>query len=194
MHTAFNRSNNTGGLADLLLAGDDHPKFGLLAMHALLGATSYLWRARRLVMSGEQPRGERAESGHELIELVRLEALVRLRRKGVGQRLDTLLDGATLFVQPTVITDEATIAHPVDHGRELRRRKVVDASEARRWHPHVEDEEDVSLEATNTLDHQGRDVPVSTVLSQQRSGMEETGHDVLRDRDRAKRGVHRPAR
>ena len=37
MHTSFNRSNNAGGLADQLLAGDDHAKFGLLAMLLLLG-------------------------------------------------------------------------------------------------------------------------------------------------------------
>ena len=44
MHTSFNRSNNAGGLADQLLAGDDHAKFGLLAMLLLLAITSVLWR------------------------------------------------------------------------------------------------------------------------------------------------------
>ena len=45
MHTSFNRSNNTGGLADQLLSGVDHAKFGLLAMLLILGATTYHWTA-----------------------------------------------------------------------------------------------------------------------------------------------------
>ena len=52
---------------------------------------------------------------------------------------------------------------------------------------------DVRLEAADTLDHQGRDVPVAAVLAQQGGGMEEAGHDVVGDRDRAQRGVHGPA-
>lgn len=57
MHTSFNRSNNTGGLADQLLAGDDHAKFGLLAMLLLLAITSLLlWRRRR--SNGNQPAGD----------------------------------------------------------------------------------------------------------------------------------------
>ena len=47
MHTSFNRSNNTGGLADQLLSGVDHAKFGLLAMLLILGATTYHWRSQR---------------------------------------------------------------------------------------------------------------------------------------------------
>jgi hypothetical protein len=43
---------------------------------------------------------------------------------------------------------------------------VVDASELLRRHAHGEGEEDVSLKAADTLDHQGRDVPVATVLAQ----------------------------
>ena len=69
----------------------------------------------------------------------------------------------------------------------------MDASELLRGHAHVEGEEDVSLEAADTLDHQGCDVPVATVLAQQGSGMEEAGHHVIGNRDRAQRGVHRPA-
>ena len=103
------------------------------------------------------------------------------------------LTSATLFAQPTVIADQAAIAHPVDHGGELRCREVVDASELLRRHAHVEGEQDVSLEAADTLDHQGCDVSVATVLAQQGSGMEEAGHHVVGDRDRAQRGVHRPA-
>src|SRR5439155_1731016 len=93
-------------------------------------------------------------------------------------RLAALFDGATRFAQPTVITDQAAIAHPVDHGGELRCGEVVDASELLRGHAHVEGEEDVSFEAADTLDHQGRDVPVATVLAQQGSCVKETGHHV----------------
>jgi hypothetical protein len=44
---------------------------------------------------------------------------------------------------------------------------MVDAAELLCGHARVEGEEDVSLEAANTLDHQGGDVPVATVLAQQ---------------------------
>ena len=70
---------------------------------------------------------------------------------------------------------------------------MVDASKPLRGHAHVEGEQDVSLEAADTLNHQGCDVSVATVLAQQGSGMEEAGHHVIGDRDRAQRGVHRPA-
>ena len=52
--------------------------------------------------------------------------LVGPRREVVGEHLDPLFDGATRFAQPTVIPDQAAIAHPVDHGGELRCREVVD--------------------------------------------------------------------
>src|SRR6185437_12695843 len=124
------------------------------------GAVGPDWtiRALVLVLGGEQQRGERLEGGHELVELVRLEALVGPRREVVGERLDPLSDGAARFAQPAVIPDQAAIAHPVDHGGELRCREVVDASELRRWHAHAEGEQDVSLKAADTLGHQGRDV------------------------------------
>ena len=51
----------------------------------------------------------------------------------------------------------------------------------------------MSLKAADTLDHQGRDVPVAPVLAQQGACMKEAGHDVVGDRDRAQRGVHGPA-
>ena len=62
-----------------------------------------------------------------------------------------------------------------------------------RRHAHVECQEDMSLKAADTLDHQGRDVPVATVLAQQGGCMKEAGHHVVGDRDRAQRGVHGPA-
>ena len=40
----------------------------------------------------------------------------------------------------------------------------------------------MSLEAADAFDHQGRDVPVATVLAQQGSCMKETSHRVLGDR------------
>ena len=94
--------------------------------------------------------------------------------------------------EPTVVPDQAAIAHPVDHGGELCSGEVVDPSEVLRGHAHVEGEEDVSFETPDTLDHQGGDVPVATVLAQQGSGMEETGHHVFGDRDRPQRGIHGP--
>src|SRR3954452_25075912 len=54
------------------------------------------------VLVGEQQRGERVEGRHELVELIGFEALVGLRRQIVGEPLDSLLDGATLFAQPAV--------------------------------------------------------------------------------------------
>src|SRR4051812_31667455 len=80
----------------------------------------------RLVLGGEEQRRQRLERSHQLVELVGREVLVRLRREVVGARLDALLDGATLFAQPPVVTDEATSAHAVLHPVELRGRKVVD--------------------------------------------------------------------
>ena len=98
-----------------------------------------------------------------------------------------------LHVTPHLPPDQAANAHPVDHSGQLRWRKVVDASEVLRRHVHVEGEEHMRLEAADTLDHQGRDVSVATVLAQQGSCVKETSHDVVGDRDRAQRGVHRPA-
>ena len=60
LHTSFNRSNNTGGLADQLLSGDDHGKFGLLAMLLLLAITAVLWRRPR--RNGHRPGGDEARS------------------------------------------------------------------------------------------------------------------------------------
>jgi membrane protease YdiL (CAAX protease family) len=60
MHTAFNRSNNAGGLADQLLAGNDHPKFGLLAMLLLLAIGALLWRRPR--NNGHQPARDEPRS------------------------------------------------------------------------------------------------------------------------------------
>jgi hypothetical protein len=74
---------------------------------------------------------------------------------------------ASTRCKPTVVPDQVAIAHPVDHGGELRCGEVVDASELLRGHAHVEREEDVSFETPDTLDHQGGDVPVATVLAQQ---------------------------
>ena len=99
------------------------------------------------------------------------EALVGLRREVVGERLDPLFDSPTLFAEPTVIADQAAIAHSVDDGGELRCREVVDASELLRGHAHVEGEQDVSLEAADTLNHQRCDVSVAPVLAQQGRGM-----------------------
>ena len=45
------------------------------------------------------------------------------------------------FAQPAVISDQAAIAHPCDHSGELRRWKMLDASELLRRHVHVEGEE-----------------------------------------------------
>src|SRR4051794_23706504 len=70
---------------------------------------------RRSVLRGDEELGERFERAHELIELVGIEALVRLRGEVVGERLDPLLDGAALVAQPTVVADQAAVAHPVDH-------------------------------------------------------------------------------
>jgi hypothetical protein len=50
------------------------------------------------VLGGEQQRDELLEGGHELIELVRLEALVGPGREVVGERLNPLFDLATPFV------------------------------------------------------------------------------------------------
>ena len=104
--------------------------------------------------------------------------------------LDPLFDGATLFAEPTVIADQAAIAHSVDDGGELRCREVVDPSELLRGHAHVEGEQDVSLEAADTLNHQGGDVSVATVLAQQGGGMEEAGHHVVGDRDGARSAAY----
>src|SRR5206468_3596077 len=114
-------------------------------------------------------------------------------REVVGERLDPLFDGATLFAEPTVIADQAAIPHSVEYGGELRCREVMDASELLRGQPHVEGEQHVSLEAADTLNHQGGDVSVATVLAEHGSGMEEACHDVIGDRNGAQRGVHRPA-
>ena len=60
LHTSFNRSNNVDGLADQLLSGSDHAKFGLLAMLLLLAATSLIWRkrlGRRQDLSVATPEG-----------------------------------------------------------------------------------------------------------------------------------------
>src|SRR6476620_9753927 len=125
---------------------------------------------RLSVLGGEEQRGERLERGHELVELARLEAFVGLRREVVGERLDPLLDRATLFAEPTVIADQAAIAHSFDDGGELRGREVVDASELLRGHAHVEGQQDVSLDAADTLDHQGGDVSVAAVLARKGTG------------------------
>jgi hypothetical protein len=69
----------------------------------------------------------------------------------------------------------------------------VDPSELLGGQTHVEGEEDVSLQAADTLDHQRGDVPVPTMLTQQRSCMEQASHHVIRDRDRPQRGIHGPA-
>ena len=122
-----------------------------------------------------------------------LEALVGLRRKVVGEGLDALVDGVTLLAQPTVLAHQAAFAHPLDHCGELRRRKVVDPSELLRGHVLAECEQHVRFETPDPLDHQGCDVPVAAVLAHQGSGMEEAGHDLLGDRERTQRGVHRPA-
>ena len=49
------------------------------------------------------------------------------------------------------------------------------------------------FKAADALGHQRGDVAVATVLAQQRGGMEKAGHHVVGDRERAQRGVHRPA-
>src|SRR5262249_58723237 len=107
------------------------------------------------VLGGEQQRGERLERGHELVELARLEAFVGLRCEVVGERLDPLFDGATLFAEPTVIADQAAIAHPVDYGGELCRGEGGDASEVFRGRSHVVGGEDVTLETPDTIVQQG---------------------------------------
>src|SRR3954447_25181186 len=108
------------------------------------GTTRRRWDgAVALVLGSEQQRGERVEGGHELIELIRLQALVWPGREGVGERLDSLFDGAPPLAQPTVLPDQAATAHPVDHGGELRCWKVVDAPELLRRHVHAEREKDV---------------------------------------------------
>src|SRR3954447_16041597 len=81
------------------------------------------------VLVGEEQCGERFERGHELVALAALEALVGDRGEVVGQRLDALLDGASRIAQPTVLADQAAVAHPVDHGGDLRGGEVVDATE-----------------------------------------------------------------
>src|SRR5947209_2778617 len=78
-----------------------------------------------LVLGGEQQRGDRFERGHQFVQLSRLEVFVRLRGEVVSERLDPLLDGATLFAEPSVVADEAATAHAVDHRGELRGREVV---------------------------------------------------------------------
>src|SRR5581483_2648426 len=132
------------------------------------------WRGRgygatlRLpVLGREEQLGERFERDHELVELVRLEALVGLRGEVVRERLDPLFDGAARFAQPTVVSDQVTITHPVDHRGELASGEVLDAPEPLRGNTRVEGEEDVRLQAADTLAHQGGDVPVATVLAQQ---------------------------
>ncbi len=147
---------------------------------------------RHDLLGGEEQFGERLECVHQLNELARLQTFIRLGSEFVGDRLDPLSHGVTRFAQPTVSTDQAASAHPVDHGGELRGGKVVDASELLCRHVHVEGEEHMRLEAADTLDHEGRDVPVASVLSQQRRCMEQPSHDIVWDRDRAQRGIHRP--
>jgi len=66
--------------------------------------------------------------------------------------------------------------------------QVVDAPEFLRRHVHVESEQDVRLEPADTLDHQGRDVPIATVLPQQGGRMKQAGYHVAGDQDRAQRG------
>ena len=61
------------------------------------------------------------------------------------------------------------------------------------WHVHAGGEQDVSLKAAGTLGHQGRDVPVATVLAQQGACTKQAGHHAVGDRDRAQRGVHGPS-
>jgi hypothetical protein len=62
------------------------------------------------VLGGHEQLGERVQGGHELLELVRSEDLVGLRGEVVGERLDALVDGVTLFGQPAVLADQATVA------------------------------------------------------------------------------------
>ena len=77
MHTSFNRSNNTGGLADQLLSGVDHAKFGLLAMLLILGATTYHWRA-----TGRLDHPPRSTSDRTMIlGAIALIAWLRRRRR-----------------------------------------------------------------------------------------------------------------
>ena len=105
-----------------------------------------------------------------------LEALVGPRREVVGERLDSLFDGATRFAQATVIPDQVASARPIDHlGR---------SSAAGRWWmrpnfsagmPMSRGDEDVRLEAAGRPRPQGRDVPVATVLAQQGRCVEQAG-------------------
>jgi len=102
-----------------------------------------------------------------LIGCGRIGSAVAARGVALGMRVlayNPLLDDATPIAEPTVIADQPAIAQSVDDGGELCCREVVDASEILRGHAHVEGEEDVSLEAADTLDHQGSDVAVATVL------------------------------
>ena len=133
--------------------------------------------------------GSRASD--QLVDLGRLEACVRRHGEVVGERLDALLGLPAGGGEPTVVVDETAGLHPVDERDELRRGEVVDPAEPLGGHAHLEGDEDVGLEAADALGHQGRDVPVTTVLTQQRGRVEELCHRFLGDGERPQRGVHR---
>jgi len=57
----------------------------------------------------------------------------------------------------------------------------MNPAELLRRHTHVEGDEDVSLQTADARGHQCRDVPVTTVLTQQGGRVEESGHELLGD-------------
>jgi len=58
----------------------------------------------------EEPRGEAAESLHELVAFFGFEGLVGSGGQVVGAVLDALLDGAARPGQPAVVADQSTVA------------------------------------------------------------------------------------
>ena len=70
---------------------------------------------------------------------------------GASHDYDPLLDRVTLVGQPTVVADQATIAHPADHAGDLLGRKVVDSSELVGRHVHVQGQQQVRLQPGASL-------------------------------------------
>ena len=88
--------------------------------------------------------------GDQLVELARLQAVVRGRREVVGERLDPLLGRPAGVGEPAGGVDEAAVAQPVHDRGQLGLGEVVDPAERlRRVDAHGERVEHVGLGAAD---------------------------------------------
>jgi hypothetical protein len=69
--------------------------------------------------------------------------------------------------------------------------RVMDAAELLRRRPQVQGDQNVGLQTTDALSHQRRDVPVATVLAEQRRRVEQPCHGRIGHGQRSQGGIHR---